>query len=121
MALSVNTSYASPLGTTLIIETASTASSNNNVTGAAATIRVIEVYNGSNATSYTKVWSGATPTVGTDAPVLIFPVNAGVTRTMNIMGPGFDVAALSFATVTAGGTGGTTSPAGGDVKVTLIS
>ena len=121
MALSKNTSFASPLGTTLVVQTVSSATADDDVTGATSTLNVMEVINGSNAVSYTKVWDSQQPTVGTDLPVIIFPVAAGATRTLNFMGGGWaSTVGVSMATVTAGGTGGTTTPTGGDVKVSLI-
>lgn len=123
MALSKNTGFASPLGSVLVIQTASTGSVDNDVTaGANLTLNVMEVVNLSNAASYTKLYDAATATVGTTAPELIFPVGAGATRTLNVMGSGHTFATgICLATVTTGGTGGTTDPSGGDVKVSIIT
>jgi hypothetical protein len=121
VALSTNTSFASPLGGILVVQTTSTATSDDNVTLTTSTLNVIEVTNGSNAVSYTKIWDSLQPTVGTSLPVIIFPVAAGATRTLNFMGLGWtSTSGVSMATVTAGGTGGTSTPVGGDVKVSLI-
>ena len=121
MALTKNTSFANPLGTILVTQTASSATADTNVTGTTSVLNVLEVTNGSNATSYTKIWDALSPQVGTEAPVVSFPVAAGATRTLNLMGAGWTATTgISMATVTSGATSGSTSPTGGDVKVSLI-
>ena len=106
-----------------MVQTASTATADNDVTaGANLVLNAMEVVNASSAVAYIKLYDNQSPTVGTTAPELILPVKAGETRTLNILGTGHTfTSAISLATVTTAGTGGTTSPSGGDVKVSLIT
>lgn len=123
MALTITTGFSSPLGTVLVVQTASTSTSDDDVTGGNnLVLNVLEATNGSSAVVYVKLYDSQSPTVGTDAPEVIFPVAAGTSRTLNIVGTGHTFAAgISLATVTTAGTGGTASPSGGDVKVSLIT
>ncbi len=127
MALTKTTGFSSPLGSVLVVQTASTASADLDVTGGSnLTLNVMEVYNATSATVYVKLYDSAQVTVGTTDPTFIFPVSAGSTRTLNCLGgesgSGFLFAnAISLATTTTGGTAGTASPTGGDVKVVLIT
>ena len=130
MALTKTTGFSSPLGSVLVVQTASTATADNDVTGGSnLTLNVMEVDNATSATVYVKLYDNAAPTVGTTVPKFIFPVSAGSTRTLNALGGssnsgsgGFLFStAISLATATEGGTAGTESPTGGDVKVVLIT
>jgi len=123
MALTKTTGFSSPLGTVLVVQTASTATADDDVTAAAnLTLNAMEAVNGSSNTVYVKLYDSVQATVGTDAPELIFPVSAGTTRTLNIVGTGHVFSTgISLATVTTGGTGGTANPSGGDVKVSIIT
>ena len=130
MALTKTTGFSSPLGSVLVIQTQSTATADNDITGGAnLTLNCLEVENSTTSTVYVKLYDNAAPTVGTTVPDIIFPVDAGNVRTLNILngsansgsgGYKFDTA-ISMATVTAGGTAGTGSPSGGNVKVVLIT
>jgi hypothetical protein len=128
MALTKTTGFSSPLGSVLVIQTASTATPDNDVTGGAnKTLNVMEVTNGSSATVFVKLYDHAAPTVGTTVPDLIFPISEGATRTLNILGGSSNTGgytfttAISMATVGSAGTAGTGSPSGGNVKIVLIT
>jgi|TARA_R110000824_G_scaffold79822_3_gene201071 hypothetical protein len=123
MSLTVSSGFSSPLGTLLIVQTAATATPDNDITGGTnLTLNAMEAVNGSSAVCYVKLYAGATATVGTDAPELIFPVAAGTTRTLNIVGTGHVfVTGICLAAVTTAGTGGTNTPTGGNVKVSIIT
>ncbi len=130
MALTKTTGFSSPLGSVLVIQTAGSATADNDVTGGAnLTLNVMEVTNGANYTAYIKLYDNAAPTVGTTVPALIFPVDSGTTRTLNILngaansgsgGYTFSTA-ISMATVSTPGTAGASSPSGAAVKIVLIT
>jgi hypothetical protein len=110
MPLSVSTQV-SPVGSKLIVETSAGATANNNVTGAAGTLYMVDVDNTGNDAdpAYLKIYSDPAPVVGTTAPD--FVVLVGVNKRRAIVIPeGWAFAALSFACVTAGGTAGVTPP-----------
>lgn len=120
MALSVSTQV-SPIGSILVQETDSTEDASNNVTGAPATVIMIDVDNTNNPAedAYVKLYNSLAPVVGTTDPDWVMLINEGVRRQMVIPeGLEFKVG-LSIATVTAGGTGGTTK-LGSEVVVRLI-
>jgi len=128
MALTKTTGFSSPLGSVLVIQPASTATAANDVTGGAnKTLNVMEVTNESAATAFVKLYDHAAPTVGTTVPDLIFPIESGATRTLNILGGSANTGGYTFttgismATLTTAGTAGTASPSGGNVKIVLIT
>lgn len=110
MSLSVST-QASPIGTKLVQETAAGATPDNNVTGAAGSIYLLDIDNSNNSDNpaYLKVYDNAAPVVGTTAPDLIVRVPANQRRSMAIP-EGWAFTALSFACVISGGTAGSTGP-----------
>ena len=79
--------------------------------GVAGVVNAIEIDNSANgAATYFKGYDNGAPTVGTTDPDLVIMIPASVRRTV-IFIDGFDFdSAFSFAGVTTGGTGGTTSP-----------
>ena len=94
------TDIADPLGTKLIIDATSDATSESNVTsGAAGTVYAIEIDNPNTSAVYTKLYQSTNPTVGTTPPDLQFKVKASTKETYIISG-GFAVGGLSFWTVT---------------------
>lgn len=104
-----------------IVDTDSNATSESDILGGAATLYLVYINNSANAAkSYTKFWNNAAPVVGTTAPDMSIPVDAGETLKLAIpAGVSFGTA-LSFATVSdAGGTAGTTDPTS-DVRVELV-
>lgn len=114
------TPLSSPLGNAIVVDTVSNATAENNVRGGATTVYAIEVDNSANAAaSYTKFYNSAAPVVGTDAPdeIVFSPANA-TPKWTNLAGTVFGTA-LSFATVTAGGTAGTSNP-GSSVIVRIL-
>ena len=98
------------------LDSASNATSEDNVTAAAPTIYQLKTNNSGNAAAvYTKIWDNAAPTVGTTAPNWILKVKASGTLKMTVArsdaaGGATMQTALSFATVTTAGTAGTTNP-----------
>lgn len=102
-----------PLGTRIIRDDDADATSENDVLSGAATIIRVKVDNTANGHDvYLKLYNDAAPTVGTTAPNIVIPAKAGKSAILAIQG-GSGISfgtALSFACVTTGGTGGTTSP-----------
>lgn len=92
------------------------------VKASSATIYEIEIDNTLNAAqdNYVKFYNSAgTPTVGTTVPDMVIEVRQGVKRTIVIPDGLVFETGLAVATVTAGGTGGTTSPTS-DVTVKIV-
>lgn len=110
MTLSVSTQV-SPVGTKLVKDTDANATAETDVTGASGTIYMIDLDNEANPAdvAYLKIYDDPAPTVGTTDPDFIFkmPVNQ---RRQIVCPDGLDFTNLSFAVVTAGGTGGVTAP-----------
>ena len=83
------------------------------VQAAASVIYEIEIDNTANAAqdNYVKFWNTAgAVVVGTTVPDMVIEVRQGVSRTLVIpSGLAYELG-IAVATVTAGGTGGTTSP-----------
>ncbi len=110
MTLSVS-KQASPVGSTLVVQTDANSTSNNNVTGGVGSIYQIEIDNTANSDNacYLKIYDNASPTIGTTAPDFI--VKCPVNRKINLVSvDGLDFSILSFAVVVSGGTSGTTDP-----------
>ena len=126
MAVTTST-IADPLGTKLIIDASSNATSESNVTsGAAGTVYAVEIDNSSNTSAavYTKLYQSTSPTVGTTPPDLQFKVGAGLKQTY-IIGGGFAVGGLSFWTVTSafaatGNNSNANTPPSSPVKVKIL-
>ena len=110
MAASVTTQN-NALGAKVVEDTAATATAVTNVIGSSGTLYYVEVDNTNNsAASYFKVYNATGPTVGTTAPDLILRAPAS-TREYFVFPTGIAFAtAISYACVTAAGTGGTGSP-----------
>lgn len=83
----------------------------NDVNAGAGTLYGIKINNSLNsAASFVKLYNNAAPTVGTTAPDMVIKVKAGKTRSLLIpQGISFPTG-ISYACVTAGGTGGVTGP-----------
>ena len=121
MALSIS-SQVSPIASKLIVQTSSTATADNDVLNAGGTIFMLDVDNTANVAQdvYVKLYNHAGPTVGTTAPDLVFLVKQGVRRQLGLPEGVLFATAISLATVTAGGTAGTTSP-GSSVIVRILA
>jgi len=122
MALSVSSQVA-PVATQFVLQTSATATADNNVVNAPATVFMIDVDNTANLAEevYVKLYNDAAPTVGTTAPDMVIMTRRGVRRGVAIPeGTLFDTA-LSFACVTTGGTVGTTNPSNAVVVRILAS
>src|SRR3990167_9218993 len=110
-----------PIASRLIVDADSDETAENNVTGTTGSMFLIDVDNTANgAASFLKIYDAASPTVGTTAPDWIFKIPASVRRVIGCTeGLAFGTA-LSFATVTAGGTAGVTGPTS-DVIVRILT
>jgi hypothetical protein len=94
--------------------------SENNVNDGAATIYAVTIDNTVNAAvEYLKLYNNAAPTVGTTDPDMILFITANAVRTFVFKTGNNFATALSYAMVTAGGTGGTTGPTS-DVLVKIL-
>jgi len=121
MTLSVSTQV-SPIATRLIVQTTATNVPDNAVTGVAATtLYMIDIDNQGGDTAYLKLYNAASATVGTTVPDMVVMMPAGTRRTLALPEGLLFSTALSMACVTAGGTAGTTSPAGPVVVRMLAS
>lgn len=91
-----------------------------NVNDGAAVIYSIDVDNTLNAAvSYIKFYDTANPTVGTTDPDMVLMLPASVRRQFVFKTGNNFSTSLSYAGVTAGGTGGTTNPTS-DVAVAIV-
>lgn len=98
--------------TEIIVDTQSDATSENDVAAGSAVIFIVDIDNRNNSdSSFTKIWNNAAPTVGTTDPDAIIRTTGQVRRAVlyGFSGTTFGTA-VSFATLTAGGTAGSTSP-----------
>ena len=96
MALSV-TAQASPLATTLVEETAATATMQANVTGSSGSLYMAEVDNTNGTQVYLKLWDSAAPTLGATAADYVFRIPAGTRRAVPFPGGLAFTNAFSFA------------------------
>lgn len=113
--MAVTTSPFSDLisGSALIVDLDMDNTAEVNVRAGTTTLFSFDVDNSANgAASYLKIWDSLSPTVGTTAPDYIFKIAASTREVIDFdLGEGSAFSSgLSFACVTAGGTGGTTSP-----------
>lgn len=116
------TPLSNPIGANIVKDADSDATSENDVRSGATTVFIVDVDNTANAAAtYTKLYDSASPTVGTTAPDYIVKTPASVRRSfvLGLEGCAF-ATGLSFASVTAGGTAGTTGPTS-DVIVRILT
>ena len=111
----------SPIGAN-IFEDSNSNGTGTQVKASSAVVFGVDIDNSLNtSTSHTKLYNNAAPTIGTTAPHAIIRTKASARR-MITYGTGEGATfgtALFVATVTAGGTGGTTSP-GNAVTVRVL-
>lgn len=121
MALST-TPQTNPLGADIVVDTNANATAQTNTTGGTGTLHLVDIDNSANgAASFVKFYDASSPTVGTTAPDLVLKCPASVRRQF-VMPAGIAFAtAFSHACVTAGGTGGTTSPSSAVILRYLVS
>lgn len=96
----------------IVHDTDSDATSENDIGPGAATLYILRVDNTANASQavFTKLYNNVAPTVGTTAPDMVLRVAGGATVSVQIPeGISFGTG-ISYATVTAGGTGGIVNP-----------
>ncbi len=94
----------------------------DNVTGAASTVHLVEIDNTANAGTrvFLKMYDAADPTIGTTAPDYVLPVQGGAKRTF-VSPDGFVFGtAVSYACVTGAAKTDTTAPSSA-VKIVLIA
>ena len=109
------------LSASIISDADSNATSEDNVRNGATTVYMVDVDNSANAAiTYVKLYDSTGPTVGTTAPDIILKVTASA-RKVFVLDPGgiAFTTGLSFASLTAGGTAGTTGPTS-DVIVKIL-
>lgn len=106
----------SPLSLTsalqVVHDTDSDATSESDIGPGATTLYILRVDNTANASQavFTKLYNAVAPTIGTTAPDMVLRVPGGATVSVEIPeGISFGTG-ISYATVTAGGTGGITNP-----------
>lgn len=116
------TPLSNPVGANIVLDTDSDATGENDVRSGATTIFIVDVDNTLvGAVTYTKLYNALAPTIGTTAPDVILRTPASVRRVfvLGLEGVNFPTG-LSFASVTAAGTAGTTSPTA-DVTVRILT
>ena len=106
---------------TIIRDTDSDATSEDNVNSGAAVLYLLSVNNSANSGTrvHLKMYDATSATIGTTAPDMIIGVPGGATVTMSVPEGLSFATGLSYATVTEAGTAGTTSPTG-NVSVVLV-
>lgn len=115
----------SPLSLTsalqIVHDTDSDATSESDIGPGAATLFIVRVDNTANASQavFTKLYNALAPTVGTTAPDMVIRAPGGATVSLEIPEGVSFATGISYATVTAGGTGGITGPAS-DVIVDVV-
>ena len=98
------------IGTT-IIEDANANATAETADGSGGTLYQVYIDNsGNTSASYVKMYANASPPVGTSDPDFIFPAAANQVVQFDFPQGVAYVTALTFACVTAAGTGGTSSP-----------
>lgn len=118
MALSGTLNDTSRVADQVIRETDLGATAISDVVGGATTLYTIDIDNGGSNTVYVKLYDALTATEAND-PVYIFEVAATARRVISIPdGLAFSTG-LSARCVEEAGTGGTTTPTGGDCAVTF--
>ena len=95
MALSI-TPQASPLAARLVEETAATSTAEDNVTGGAGALYMIDVDNPNATAVYLKLFNDANPSLGSTPADWVFRIAATSRRAIAIP-LGLDFTALSFA------------------------
>ena len=104
----------------VVHDTDSDGTSESDIGPGASTLYIVKIDNTANASaaSFLKLYNAAAPTIGTTAPDMIIRAAGGATVSLEIPEGISFATAISFATVTAGGTGGITNPTS-DVIVDL--
>ena len=107
------TPLSSPLASNIVRDTDSDATSEDDVRSGATTLYLVRVDNSANsAITYTKLYDAASATIGTTVPDMVLMTPASVIREFWVGGAdGIAFATgLCVASLTAGGTAGTTGP-----------
>lgn len=112
MTVSTGTIAASTIGAEIVEDTSSDNTPETADLSGGTLYQVFIDNTANSAVSYVKLYEAVktSVTVGTTAPSFIFPCPASTTKQFDFPTGIAYVTALSFASVTAAGTGGTTSP-----------
>ena len=108
-------------GLTIVRDTDADGTSESNINTGAGILHLVRLDNTANASQavFLKLYNNTGPTIGTTVPDVVLRAAGGAVVQMAIMQGGVSFGTgISFACVTAGGTGGTTSPTS-DVVVAL--
>ena len=121
MALSAGLPLAR-ISSQMVKQTVLAATADNNVTGSNATIHVLDCQNKATAKGFVKIYDAGSPTVGTTAPEIVFPIAAS-SRQVCVVAEGVTTTTgISWAFVDSGGTAGTTAvTGGGDPTLQIIA
>ncbi len=120
MALT-STSTSNPFAAEFAVQSVTANSASKRIFGNQSVIvRSIVMSVGAGEVDYVKMYENANPTIGTTDPDFIFEINASAS-TERICISGHTANNLSIAAVTAAGTGGTTSPTGGDLVTRVMA
>ena len=103
----------------IVHETALTNTAINDIAGGATTLYSIQIVNGIGSVFYLKIYDANSATAS-DAPDVIIELAASATKTYSIPDGLAFATGVSARCVSEAGTGGTTSPGGGNVAVTFI-
>jgi len=109
-------------GTKIVSDTDTDETATVDITGATGSVYYVQIAAGAtDATNYFKIYDIGGVAVGNTDPIFVIKVPASTTKECIISGGMPFTTALSFATVTAGGTGGTTGPSGATVTALIIA
>ena len=110
-------------GLTVVRDTDADATSESDMNTGAATLYLVSIDNSANASqkNYLKLYDATAPTIGTTTPDMIIPCPGGSTVTLAILEGLSFATGISAACVTAGGTGGITSPTSDVITVLVFS
>ena len=103
----------------IVNETAVTNTAINDIAGGATTLYGLQIVNGVSGILYLKLYDANSATAS-DTPDIIIEVQASATKNYSIPDGLAFATGLSARCVQEDGTGGTTSPAGGNVAATFI-
>jgi len=117
------TPLSTSVGANIVTDLASNATSESDVRAGATTVFIVDVDNTANvAVTYVKLYDSAGPTIGTTAPDVVLRVTGSARKSfvLDMSGVAFTTG-LSFASVTAGGTAGTSNPSSSVIVRILTS
>ena len=119
MALTA-TGQSNPTDTKLAVQDDAGADADNNIFGEDVSVRMVEIDNGGSSTVYVKLYTHASPTIGTTVPNMVLMCPGSVKRSYAFPEGIAFAPAVSMACLTEGGTAGTGAP-GGTQKVYVLA